>query len=97
LTTSPCQRGLDEWRNIYNCERPHEALGLENADHALITPVTRSFPGHLPDIAYWPGDAVRKVDSDGFISFKNRSLRIGKLSAGSRSPCALPMPMASST
>jgi len=56
---------------------PHEALGLE-------TPITRyhpshrSFPGHLPDIAYWPGDAVRKVDSDGFISFKNRSLRIGK-------------------
>ncbi len=81
-----CQRAFDEWRNIYNCERPHEALGLE-------TPITRyhpshrSFPGHLPDIAYWPGDAVRKVDSDGFISFKNRSLRIGK--AFRRQPVAL--------
>jgi hypothetical protein len=32
----------------------------------------------LPPIDYLPDDLVRKVDSDGFISFKNRHFRIGK-------------------
>lgn len=72
-----CQRAFDKWRHTYNHQRPHEALGLS-------TPITRfeasprSFPEQLPQILYWPGDIVRKVDSDGFISFKNRLWRIGK-------------------
>ena len=37
----------------------------------------RSFPEVLPPIDYAPGDLVRKVDGDGFISFRNRPWRIG--------------------
>ena len=36
------------------------------------------FPGRLPEIEYGPDDFVRKVDLDGFISFKNVPIRIGK-------------------
>jgi transposase InsO family protein len=72
-----CQRAFDRWRTIYNHERPHQALDL-------ATPITRyeasprPFPRELEPIAYWPGDIVRKVDSDGFISFRTTPVRIGK-------------------
>ena len=42
----------------------------------------RAFPEALPAIEYGPDDIVRKVDSDGFISFKNRPWRIGKAFRG---------------
>jgi transposase InsO family protein len=72
-----CQRAFDAFRRRYNHERPHEAL-------AMATPATRyrasarPFPRVLPPIDYPPGDAVRKVDGDGFISFRNRPFRVGR-------------------
>jgi len=74
---SGCQAAFDRWRHIYNFERPHEALDLETPS-SRYRPSVRSFPEKLADITYWPGDIVRKVDSDGFISLRNRILRIGK-------------------
>jgi hypothetical protein len=41
----------------------------------------------LPPIVYGPGDSVRKVDGDGQISFKSRSIRVGK--AFRKQPVAL--------
>jgi hypothetical protein len=38
----------------------------------------RPFPEGLFEIEYGPDDFVRKVDLDGFISFKNVPIRIGK-------------------
>ena len=75
--TLECQRAFDRWRPIYNHERPHEALGLEPpASRYRVSP--RAFPEALPAIEYGPGDSVRKVDANGFISLKNRAVRIGK-------------------
>jgi transposase InsO family protein len=72
-----CQHAFDNWRHVYNHERPHEALGLDTPDTRYrISP--RCFPERLPDIAYASADIVRKVDSDGFISFKSPPWRIGK-------------------
>jgi len=45
-------------------------------------PSPRCFPEVLPAIEYASGDQVRKVDSDGFISFRNRPWRIGKAFRG---------------
>jgi len=76
-----CQRAFDDWRHVYNHERPHEAVGLEPpVARYRLSP--RVFPETLPAIEYGPDDAVRKVDSDGFISFKNRPWRIGKAFRG---------------
>jgi transposase InsO family protein len=76
-----CQRAFDEWRPRYNCERPHEALDMATpAQRYRLSP--RSFPENLPPIEYAPGDQVRKVDSDGYISFKNRPWRVSKALRG---------------
>src|SRR5580658_9559687 len=71
-----CQRAFDAWRPVYNYERPHQALGLE-PPATRYRPSPRSFPEQLPAVEYDTGDIVRKVSSDGFISFKNRPWRIG--------------------
>jgi transposase InsO family protein len=76
-----CQRAFDRWRQRYNHERPHEAIGMA-APAERYRPSPRPFPDVLPAIDYAPGDQVRKVDSDGFISFKNRPWRIGKAFRG---------------
>jgi transposase InsO family protein len=81
-----CQRAFDAWRLIYNHQRPHEALKLTTpGEH--YRPSARSLPAQLPPIEYGPGDLVRNVDSAGFISFRNRRIRIGK--AFRRQPIAL--------
>lgn len=72
-----CQRVFDDWRGRYNHERPHEALDLATPGERY-RPSWRSFPEALPPIEYAPGDQVRKVDRDGFVSFKNRPWRIGR-------------------
>jgi transposase InsO family protein len=72
-----CQRGFDEFRTIYNIERPHEAL-------AMATPVTRyrvssrPYPESLPVIEYNAADYVRKVQAQGEISFKGHTVRVSK-------------------
>ncbi|MGH8134205.1 MAG: IS481 family transposase [Steroidobacteraceae bacterium] len=76
-----CQRAFDAWRQVYNHERPHEALGLDPpGTRYRLSP--RAFPEQLPAVEYGPGDVVRKVDRDGFISFKNQAWRIGKAFRG---------------
>jgi transposase InsO family protein len=72
-----CQVAFDRWRPRYNHIRPHEALGMATPDSRYrVSP--RVFPERLPPIEYGPGDLVRKVDSDGCISFKNIYWRLGK-------------------
>ena len=80
-TMIQCQEIFDRWRNIYNTERPHEALELK-------TPVVcyrlsdRKYPDKMPEIEYGPKDEVRKVQIKGLISYKNRPFRIGKAFCG---------------
>lgn len=76
-----CQKRFDAWRHVYNCERPHEALGLEvPASRYQVSP--RTYPETLPPIVYATDDIVRKVDSSGHISFRNRPIRISKAFRG---------------
>ena len=80
------QQAFDAWRPRYNHERPHEALDMARPAERH-RPSPRAFPEALAPIEYAPGDPVRKVDGDGFISFKNRPWRIGKALRGA--PIAL--------
>ncbi len=71
------QRCFDPWRDIYNHERPHEAIGMVvPASRYWESP--RTFPETLPPIVYETGTIARKVDQKGAISFRSQSFRVGK-------------------
>jgi len=76
-----CQRKFDEFRDIYNLERPHEALGLK-APITRYQPSPRPYPESLPEIEYWPGDEIRKVQANGDIFFKGKVFRVAKALRG---------------
>jgi len=72
---------LEAWRDTYNTQRPHEALGLATpASRHVLSP--RPYQPEPEPFAYAPDDQLRKVDQDGRISFKGRTLRIGHAFAG---------------
>ena len=75
-------RNFDIWRDRYNFERPHEALGDE-PPVSRYQPSARIMPDPLPPIEYASGDHVRKVDAYGCVSFSGRKVRVGKGCAGS--------------
>jgi transposase InsO family protein len=71
------QRSFDQWRSLYNCERPHEALGLATpASRYQLS--QRRYPTQLPTVEYAPGVDVRRVDCNGFISYRNQPQKIGR-------------------
>ncbi len=81
-----CQIIFDDWRDMYNFVRPHEALGM-CVPGKRYQPSSRCFPEELPPVLYDPSDIVRKVGADGKISFRNRTFRVGK--AFQRQPVAI--------
>ncbi len=87
LTRSPlpdlqaCQRAFDAWRDVYNLQRPHEALDLR-PPVSRFQPSDRPFPETLPPLVYPAEMLVRKVDATGRISLRNRPLRVGKAFCG---------------
>ena len=75
------QSSFDKWRHRYNHQRPHEALGM--AVPATCYQVSnRSFPEQLPALEYGTIDQVRKVQTDGKISFRHREFQVGKAFRG---------------
>jgi hypothetical protein len=72
---------LEHWREVYNAERPHEALDL-------LTPIDRYVPSPRPyrpapePFDYGPDDQLRRVPTHGRISFKNRPYRVPKAFSG---------------
>jgi transposase InsO family protein len=76
-TLQDCQLQFDHWRDFYNLERPHQALGQAvPAERYHSSP--RCFPENLAPILYDPGDVVRTVDDSGKIYFHNKRYRISK-------------------
>ena len=76
-----CQRHFTDWRTVYNCERPHEALG-NHPPVSRYQPSPRPFPAALPPIEYAPGTTVRKVQAKGVIALHGRSYRVGQAFRG---------------
>ena len=74
-TLIECQRTFDLWRDVYNLERPHEALGLE-VPATRYRPSPRPFPETLPPIVYPDGALVRRVQDKGRISFSGRLYKL---------------------
>lgn len=68
---------FDWYRPRYNEIRPHEALGLE-VPASRFRPSERAMPRELPEIEYDSGDAVRRVQHGGWMSYEGREWRISK-------------------
>jgi transposase InsO family protein len=76
-----CQQAFDRWRLVYNCQRPHQALAMA-VPAARYQPSPRPFPETLPPIEYAPEHHVRRVQQQGWISFKGTDFKLPKAFAG---------------
>jgi transposase InsO family protein len=75
------QKHFDAYRDLYNRERPHQALDLEvPASRYCISP--RRFPEQLPPIEYDVSDIVRKVQAKGHIQYRRKHYSVGKAFQG---------------
>ena len=63
------QRAFNQFRKIYNDERPHEALGLETPG-SLYTRATRRMPRLMPPVVYPEGYHRRRVNQHGQIRWR---------------------------
>lgn len=75
------QRAFDAFRDLYNLERPHQAIGLD-VPVQRYRPSHRAFPDPLPPIEYDPAYPVRRVDANGKITFHGRIHRVAKALVG---------------
>lgn len=76
------QRRFDEWRQLYNHERPHEALGMA-VPASRYRCSTRSLPNVLPQPSYDEREIVRRVGSTkAYVSFRGRLWKVPQAFAG---------------
>jgi transposase InsO family protein len=69
--------GLESWRReVYNCLRPHEALG-DVAPVARWYPSRRRRPDQLPPVEYPPGSVLRKVSTAGDVRWRCAKILAG--------------------
>ena len=72
-----CQQAFDRWRDLYNLERPHQALNMA-VPASRYRPSPRTFSRSLPPIEYGPDDVVRRVQGKGEIHYRGRIFHVGQ-------------------
>lgn len=78
------QAAFEQWRTIYNLERPHEALGQE-VPASRYRPSTRSMPECLAQVEYDENEIVRTVGTTkAYVSFKGRLWKVPQAFRGER-------------
>lgn len=70
------QEGFDRFRQTYNYQRPHEALGME-VPASRYRPSERQRPKQVPPMAYPSGVTLRAVQKDGWISWRGVRIEVG--------------------
>jgi transposase InsO family protein len=76
VTLAQWQQHFDDWRYVYNNQRPHEALQMK-VPASRYQPSQRDYPERLPAIEYGPTDIVRKVRHAGHIKYQGREVHVG--------------------
>jgi hypothetical protein len=71
------QRAFNQFRRVYNDERPHQAL-QDRTPASLYRPSPRSYTGVMPGIEYPGHFIVKRVTTAGTIRFKKRLLFIAQ-------------------
>jgi len=80
LEVAEQQAGFDDWRKIFNQERPHEALGMKRPAQ-VYTDSERKYEGTPDDLEY-KGMETRKVAKWGSISWGSQLVFISGALAG---------------
>jgi transposase InsO family protein len=78
-----CQASFQAWRQIYNHERPHEALGGA-VPMSRYRASERAMPEKLAPAGEWygKGDVVKKVSGKGTVSMRGKLWAIGEAFSG---------------
>lgn len=75
------QKHFDQYRDVYNLQRPHQALGMEvPASRYRVS--MRRFPEQLPSIEYDVSDIVRKVQAKGHFQYRGKCYSVSKAFRG---------------
>ena len=83
-TMADAQKAFDHWRQVYNHQRPHAALGLK-VPASRYRPSPRAMPRKLAEPLYEEGTLTRKVSpTKGYISFKARHWKVPDAFYGER-------------
>jgi len=77
------QKAFDQWREVYNHVRPHEALGLEVPASRYVAS-GRTYPEVLPVVEYDTSDLVKVVRASGSVASWGKDFYIGEAFAGER-------------
>ena len=78
------QRAFDNWRTVYNLERPHQALD-QDVPVSRYVPSPRPMPTRLPQVEYDAHDIVRTVGTTKtYVSFKGRLWKVPQAFRGER-------------
>ena len=76
-----CQVRFTDWRDQYNCQRPHEALQMQ-VPAARYRVSRRPFPERLPTVEYPSDSLVRRVQKNGVIYLQQRIFFVGEAFQG---------------
>ncbi|QPF88856.1 IS481 family transposase [Bradyrhizobium commune] len=78
------QRAFDQWRAVYNLDRPHEALNY-NVPASRYQPSSREMPDRLPAVEYDEHEVVRSVSTTkAYVSFKGKLWKVPQAFRGER-------------
>jgi transposase InsO family protein len=81
LDLADVQSAFDQWREIYNHQRPHEGIGMQvPSDRYRISP--RPYPETLPSIEYGPNDLLVKLRPNGELYFRKRFFYVNRAFVG---------------
>ncbi|MDX8470438.1 IS481 family transposase [Mesorhizobium sp. VK23B] len=75
------QDAFDQWRHVYNAQRPHDALGGGvPLDRYQASP--RQYRETVEPFEYAQDDLIRRVQQHGFVSILGRTIRLCRAFAG---------------
>jgi transposase InsO family protein len=75
------ERAFERWRNIYNTQRPHEAIELA-VPASRYQPSPRDYVETIAPFEYASDDLVRRVQQGGHVSFLGRAVKVPKAFRG---------------
>lgn len=82
-TLLQCQVGMDRWRDLYNQQRPHQALG-QKPPLSRYQSSPRTYPEKLLEVEYEQGERIMKVRTKGQIRVNGRLVFVSEGLTGER-------------